>query len=132
MADQPSPHLSGLVLTLDPWLRMTHGQDEVILTMARDWCRANDAEIQPQDECPVGFTHVGDLEALFHTTDRQHGMRTLHTIANRVGWGANELGVNEEAPRVNRPFVFRERMVEVIPWLDRLDVPVDQAALSQR
>jgi len=121
--DKPADQLNGLVLTVDPWMRMTHGQDEIILQMAREWCVENDAEIQSEDECPVGFTHVADLEALFHTTDADHAMATLRSIAERTGWGANELRRDEGSPRVNRPFAFGERMVEVIPWMERLNRP---------
>lgn len=121
--DLPADELRGLVLTIDPWMRLTHGQDEIIFRMAREWCLANDAEISPEDECPVGFTHVADLEALFHTTDANHAMTALHNIAARAGWGANELIREKTAPEVNRPFVFGNRMVEVIPWIERLERP---------
>lgn len=119
--DKPAAQLNGLVLTMDPWMRMTHGQDEIILRMAREWCAATDPEIQPEDECPVGFTHVGDLESLFHTTGADHAIKMLHKIAARAGWGANELGRDEDTPRVDRPFVFANRMAEVIPWLELLE-----------
>lgn len=119
--DRPADRFGGLILTIDPWMRMTHGQDEKIFGMAREWCASADPEIQPEDECPVGFTHIADLEALVHTTDVQHALNALHRIAERAGWGANELGRDEGAPRLRRPFAFGNRMVEVIPWMERLE-----------
>lgn len=120
LPDRPTDHLGGLVLTMDPWMRMTHGQDEKIFEMARQWCAANDPEIGPDDECPVGFTHIADLESLFHTTDADHAMSALHKIAARAGWGANELGRDEGAPRVSRPFAFASRVADVLPWMTNL------------
>ncbi len=121
--DKAGDQLSGLVLTMDPWMRMTHGQDAIILEKAREWCATNDSQIAPEDECPVGFTHVADLEALFHSTNAEYAMRSLHKIAQRAGWGANELGRDDEAPQVNRPYAFGRQMVEVLPWLERLERP---------
>jgi len=120
VAEKPADSLKGLVLTMDPWMRMTHGQDEKIFKLAREWCAANDPEVALEDQCAVGFTHVGDLEELLHSTAASQALAALRDVAERAGWGANELSRGSGATSVSRPFIFGDRMPEVIPWLSRL------------
>tara|TARA_R110002051_G_scaffold171082_1_gene241635 strand:- start:309 stop:1862 length:1554 start_codon:yes stop_codon:yes gene_type:complete len=118
--DRPSTDLVGLLLTLDPWMRMTHKQDEVILELARDWCANSDPEITAEDECSISFTHVGDIEALLHRTTSEGVLTVLGSAARKVGWGTNELGYEEKVEELGRPYFFKDRVSEVLPWYDRL------------
>lgn len=114
-----SKHIIGLVLTLDPWMRMTHQQDEIILGMAKALC-ANDSEILPEDQIIVGFTHIADLETLVHRTDAAGVLKILRTLAEKAGWGTNELGRDEDVKKVMQPYVFKDRFAAVLPFYGRL------------
>jgi hypothetical protein len=114
--DRPSAELCGLLLTLDPWMRMTHNQEETVLSKARQWCAENDSEILKEDECPISFSHVGDIEDLLHRTSMDGVLKVLALSANRVGWGMAELGSEEAVEHIRRPYFFKDRLDEVLPW----------------
>lgn len=118
--DRASGSLTGLILTMDPWMRMTQGQDEVVFRMAREWCAETDDQITSDDECPIGFIHINDLETLLHRTDEAGVLTVLRSIAAKVGWGANELVREAEVVEVRRPYFFKDRLGEVLPWFDAL------------
>lgn len=119
--EKPSSDVMGLLLTLDPWMRMTHKQDEIILDLARQWCRDHDPEISEDDECPISFTHTADLEALLHRTTHAGVLQILRSSATKVGWGTRELSREDNVEENHRPFSFNDRFAEVLPWYEHLN-----------
>lgn len=113
----------GLVLTVDPWLRMTVGEHEAIFNQAQQWCAQHEPEIEPADQCPVGFTHIEDFERMSLKTDFSGVVATcrLGSDPNYIGWGFNELRERAGAPDVEREYPFRADMGRVLPWWDTVD-----------
>lgn len=132
VADKPAQDVVGLVLTLDPWMRMTHQQDEIILNRAREWCAEHDPLITAEDECPISFTHMADFEALLHRTDAAGVLQVLKDAATKIGWGMRELASALAVKEVQQPYLLRDRMAEVLPWFDRLGKDAEKAGLLAR
>lgn len=127
--EKASPDIVGLILTLDPWLRMTHQQDEIILKRAREWCAEHDPLIGPEDECPISFTHMADFEGLLHRTNAAGVLRVLRDAATKIGWGMRELAAAQPVEEVRRAYLLKDRMAEVLPWFERLGKDAKQAGL---
>lgn len=127
--DKPAPDVVGLVLTLDPWMRMTHKQDEIILKKAREWCAEHDSLISVEDECPVSFTHMADFEALLHRTNAAGVLQVLQDAATKIGWGMRELAAAGAVEEVRQRYLLKDRMAEVLPWFEQLGRDAEQAGL---
>ncbi len=120
---QAKDDVFGLVLTVDPWLRMTVGEHEAIFDHARQWCAQNEPEIGAADQCPVGFTHIEDFERMALQTDA-NGVTTtcrLGSDPNYIGWGFNDLRGRATAPAIEREYPFRNEMGLMLPWWDTID-----------
>lgn len=113
----------GLVLTIDPWLRMTVGEYEAIFDQARRWCAENEPDIEDVDQCKVGFTHIEDFERMGLQTDTTGILETCRTGSdpNFIGWGFNELRDRAGVKKASRDYPFRADMGRVLPWWDAVD-----------
>lgn len=113
----------GLVLTVDPWLRMTVGEYQAIFNQARDWCAQNEPEIEPVDQCRVGFTHIEDFERMALQTDGNGVIETCRAASdpNYIGWGYSELRARAGVQDVKREYPFRADIGRVLPWWDTID-----------
>lgn len=113
----------GLVLTIDPWLRMTVGEYDAIFNQAREWCAENEPEIEPVDQCKVGFTHIEDFERMALQTDGAGVIETCRAASdpNFIGWGFNELRERAGVQATTREYPFRADMGRVLPWWDTID-----------
>lgn len=129
VTDRPAANVVGIVLTVDPWLRMTFDQDKVILEMAREWCANMDPDILPEDHCPVTFTHIEDFEQLLQTTDYDGALTVSRQAAERVGWGLNEIRNEQAVAQARRPYAFRDKLNELLPWWTK--PPSDEPQLSE-
>lgn len=118
---RPAENVIGVILTLDPWMRMTHGQDEVVLQIAHNWCADTDPDILDEDKCPIAFVHVEEVEQIAQRRDAAGILETLRQATSKVGWGINELGATQELPLVERPYPFADRLGDLLPWWVRLD-----------
>lgn len=111
----------GLVLTADPWMRMTVGEHQQIFEQAR--AEQDDPDVAPEDQCPVGFTHIEDFERMALGTDTPGLFRTcrLGSDPNYIGWGFAELRDRAGAEAIQRPYPFREDLPRVLPWWKVVD-----------
>lgn len=113
----------GLVLTVDPWLRMTVGEADAIFERARQWCAARDPEIEPQDQMKVGFTHLEDFERMALQTDEAGIVATCKFGSDPayIGWGFSELRQRAGAAERRRKYPFQSDMGRLLPWWTKID-----------
>ena len=113
----------GLVLTVDPWLRMTVGEYEAIFNQARQWCAENEPDIEQVDQCKVGFTHIEDFERMALQTDATGVIETCRTGSdpNFIGWGFSELRDRAGVKKASREYPFHADMGRALPWWDTID-----------
>lgn len=113
----------GCVLTLDPWLRMTAGEADVLFTRAQAWAREFEPGIETVDQWPIAFVHVEDLEQLVQQTDTNGVLAVLRHAAEpaSAGWGLNELRPGASAPDVDVDYPFGDDDLQaLLPWWKRL------------
>jgi hypothetical protein len=116
VSDRPSSDIVGHVLTIDPWMRLTTNQDEKIFQMAREWCADTDPLICAEDECPVGFLPIVELEDVLHRTNSEGVLTILKNATRKIGWASTELVKEDAVEKVERTFLLLDRVPEVLPW----------------
>lgn len=111
----------GLVLTADPWMRMTVGEHEQIFDQAR--AALDDPDIIPEDQCPIGFTHIEDFERMALQTNSAGVLATCRfgSDPDYIGWGFAELRDRAGAETSQRPYPFRDDLTRVLPWWAVMD-----------
>ena len=123
-AHQTKAEAVGLVLTLDPWLRMVRGRRDAIIARATGLADA-EGNIEPADRRAVAFCSVDDLEALLSRSSSASFLATVAASADPAneGWNLTNLHKQRFAPNppVVKPYPFKARLGEVLPWWDQIE-----------
>ena len=114
----------GVVLTLDPWLRVSRGRYTALMALAGSLADARGG-IEPQDRKSVAFASIDDFEELlgmaslrFRFWQHCETWQTRTTLAISCGTGMHSL---LRPPPVERAYPFEERAAEFLPWWQTLD-----------
>lgn len=118
--------VTGIVLTLDNWLSMSHLMQSDVLERARKMATHREPEIIEVDHIPVTFCTIEDLETTLSTASDASFSRAVKEATKERFQGWQLWSVHDEiAPEVkalNRS-PFEDRMGEVLPWCDRFGKP---------
>ncbi|WP_439633403.1 hypothetical protein [Glycocaulis sp.] len=117
----------GIVVTMDPWLTFAPNQEAQMLSIAHKL--ANDAgDIEQCDRVPVPVIYIGDVEFALRNSDPSTFFQTLRDMIakeNRFGWVLPQSDL--KASGQVKPYPFKDRMVEVLPWLAEFPSSKDSA-----
>jgi hypothetical protein len=107
----------GLVLTLDPWLVLTSGRYEALLAQAGELA-AQVPDILELDRKPIAFCDIEDFERLLRRATYDSLIGTLQKAAtvDFAGWHVTGLHDDLFPESKTGPFVFRDRIAELLPW----------------
>lgn len=114
----------GVVLTLDPWMRMASGRYADLLAKAHELADAEDG-IEHADRCKVSIVSVDDLEDLCRIASSESLKSVLSAAAEPRYSGYlltslhDELGLQPIEPRRENPFI--ERIGGHLPWWDTIE-----------
>ena len=108
----------GVVLTLDPWLRMASDRYTMLLGLANTLADA-DEEIVAEDRRPVAFCSVQDLEALCRKASLTSLVETFRRAASEEYAGYLLSVLHDEFapnPPINRDYPFGDQIGDHFPW----------------
>lgn len=116
---QVAPEASGLVLTLDPWVRMSRHRHTVIIADAHKLAD-EEGGIEAADRRPVAFCAVDDFEVLASHCTWDSFLATVRGASEteRAGFLLATLHRNQfyPDPPVVRAYPFLARLADVLPW----------------
>lgn len=105
----------GILLTVDPWLTMARNQEEKVFAAAHALAD-KEGSIETADRCHVPVCLIDDVEFAL-----QNGTATTFidacrelSFGKKKGWILSVAHVSE--PSVTRPYPFRERIGDILPW----------------
>jgi hypothetical protein len=112
----------GLVLTIDNWLTLARGRYDDFLARAMALAD-DDGGITEADRCPVSFCSIVDLEHSLMTASFDSFAAALRDIATAefAGWHFAHVHDRHSPKGIEaRPYPFRKKVGEVLPWWDAL------------
>ncbi|NOX83156.1 MAG: hypothetical protein GXP06_09270 [Alphaproteobacteria bacterium] len=113
----------GLVLTLDPWLTMTHDRYARIMAEANTILAKKEPLMQDVDRRRIAFCDINDLESLICKADKESFVDTISCAASteKAGWLLTSIH-KELRPEntVNRKYPFSENIADVLPWWNKI------------
>lgn len=114
-----SDSVCGAVLTLDSWLLMAGELQAEVIERARIMAAEKDALILPEDQKPIAFFSITDMEAsIIRATESSFGS-AIRALATKEHHGWMLVNVHErfiEEGAEPKPFPFHDRLGEVLPW----------------
>ncbi|MCJ2089038.1 hypothetical protein MKK88_24075 [Methylobacterium sp. E-005] len=114
-----SENAIGLIVTLDSWLMMSKSMQQQIVKQARLESVEKFPMINEVDRISVSFCPIDDLEILCARATPSSLIDTFVQAASEqlIGWML--WNVHDEiapGPHTNKPYPFRDRVAEVVPW----------------
>jgi len=115
-------NVTGMVITLDNWLRAALQYPRTVLEKARALAAQTDVQISPEDMRPVVFCPIEDLEdTLRHGTERSFHEAVIAAAGDRFsGWSLPNIQ-RELGEETKNEYPLHGRLGEVLPWIGRLD-----------
>lgn len=114
-----SPQSVGVVVAMDTWMETSTRQREEVLRRARQICVEKDPAISADDQVPVVFANVDDIEDLLRTSTDANLLKTLQEVLKpeKAGWMLAHLHV-EIAPgeQIDKGDPLDQHMNDVIQW----------------
>ena len=111
--------VKGVVLTLDTWLSMATATLNDVFDRARVLCAEKDRDILLEDQIPVAFCSIEDLERTVSTATPESFLAAVRTATEKRFRGYMLWTVHRDEVRVerqNNEYPFKERIAEVLPW----------------
>lgn len=110
---------SGLLLTLDSWLAMAEVMQREVLSIARTMAADRDRGISGEDQIPIVFCPIGDLEETLRISTEQTLFKTLRAAAEEEFRGWLLWTIHRQLfPETNcaNTYPFAEKLPDVLPW----------------
>lgn len=113
----------GVVLTLDPWLRISKGRYEALMTMAGRLADARGG-IAPVDRKAIAFASIDDLGELLVSASLDSFFATLRDVASPANAGYFLWSRHRQYapnPPQQREYPLGNRAAGFLPWWAKLD-----------
>lgn len=114
-----SENTVGVIVTLDSWLMMSKSMQQQIVRQARLESVKKYPMIDEVDRIPVSFSPIDDFEIVCARATPSSLIDTFFQAASEQFTGWMLWNVHDEVaprPSIDRPYPFRSRVVEVVPW----------------
>ena len=109
----------GMVLTLDPWLAMANKQGAQVMDAARHMAKEKEFEILKEDECPILFTSIQELELCLLTGTEETFLKSIAIAADgsHEAWLLSAIH-NQLVPddAAVRDYPFSDDIARLLPW----------------
>lgn len=118
---QVTPGARGMLMTLDPWMMTANLLQDEVMAKARAMLQEKVPDSLPQDQIPVVFCPVVELENVCQKATNNSFMECVKAASDEKFKGWHLSTVHKELyPDVNenRPYAFREKISDVWPWLE--------------
>lgn len=110
-----------LVILMDSWMETSTAQREEVLARARRVCEAKDPLITAEDQRPIAFANVDELEHVLQISTGENLLRTLREVAKpeRAGWLLSSTH-DDIAPgeQLDKPDPMEKYLEQYIKWWD--------------
>ncbi|MFK0299572.1 hypothetical protein ACIQTU_10165 [Brevundimonas sp. NPDC090276] len=122
------PDAVPVLLTLENWTQMNSDLQIAILNRARA-ATASDPHIRAEDQRPIVFASIEDIETTLSRTDASGFLQALAQAAQEkfTGWMLPNLHRTVEGD-AERPYPLADRLGEVLPWFKDLGLEPDRDA----
>jgi hypothetical protein len=114
----------GAVLTLDNWLQMANPLQDEVMTAATQMAASKDSEILEQDQRPIAFFSITDLEATLVKATSKSFLQAIRAASTPTHKGWMLASVHDafaEPTQTRKPYPFRSDMGKVLPWWDAVE-----------
>lgn len=115
---------AGVLLTLDNWTSMSSELQRQLIQIAGVRVGERYPEITPEDQRPIVFCSIEELEQTLAGADETQFLADLGlaTEDRFAGWLLPNVHRDATGDGLaNRPYPFADRLGEVLPWWDDLD-----------
>ncbi|MCJ2126774.1 hypothetical protein [Methylobacterium sp. J-077] len=109
----------GMVLTLDAWLMMSTPMQREVTNRAVKLAKSQESEITSEDQIPVIFCPIDDLELVLANCTSESLLETARKSAHDEFYGWMMYNVHQQLfPEIRhgRTYPFLEQLPEVAPW----------------
>lgn len=107
----------GIIATADSWLAMASNQAEDVIANAHALADA-EGGIEPEDRREIAFCQIEDIEFALQTGDGDSFLTACREIASGPKKGFMLSVAHAASKGLERPFPFRDRMHELLPWIE--------------
>lgn len=115
--DRLADDACAVVLSLDPWLQLSHGRYERILLEAAKY--AEEKGIREVDRKPIAFLHIDDCEEFVSrgTFGQFRETARLAATDKYAGWHWTSLCEDRVSPlKSTNPYPFQNDVGDLLPW----------------
>jgi hypothetical protein len=114
----------GALLTLDSWLQMANPLQDEVVTAATQMAASKDSGILEQDQRPIAFFSITDLEATLGKASSKTFLQAVRAASTpkHKGWMLSSVhDIFTDPNQTRKPYPFRSDMGKVLPWWDAVE-----------